>query len=143
MPQRSYTADEVDAAVARLTEPGRLKHAQEEYAGALAFTSINPKADEVYRILLELCRQSGIAVLGLIVMPESSDFRRWYGPGAPEVSDRYLTQLAGKYGTHYVNAREWLDDHCFADGHHTVPGGARAFTDRFWREIVEPWAEKR
>jgi hypothetical protein len=29
VPQRSYTADEVDAAVARLSEPGRLRHAQE------------------------------------------------------------------------------------------------------------------
>jgi hypothetical protein len=29
VPQRSYTAEEVDAAVARLTEPGRLKHALE------------------------------------------------------------------------------------------------------------------
>jgi hypothetical protein len=29
VPQRSYTAEEVDAAVARLTEPGRLRHAQE------------------------------------------------------------------------------------------------------------------
>jgi hypothetical protein len=29
VPQRSYTAEEVDAAVERLTEPGRLKHAQE------------------------------------------------------------------------------------------------------------------
>ena len=29
MPERTYTADEVDAAVARLTEPGRLQHAQE------------------------------------------------------------------------------------------------------------------
>ena len=29
MPDRTYTADEVDAAVARLTEPGRLQHAQE------------------------------------------------------------------------------------------------------------------
>jgi hypothetical protein len=29
VPQRSYTAEEVDAAVGRLTEPGRLRHAQE------------------------------------------------------------------------------------------------------------------
>ena len=29
MPERSYTAEQVDAAVARLTEPGRLDHAQE------------------------------------------------------------------------------------------------------------------
>ena len=29
MPERTYTADEVDAAVARLTDPGRLQHAQE------------------------------------------------------------------------------------------------------------------
>ena len=29
MPDRTYTAEQVDAAVERLTEPGRLKHAQE------------------------------------------------------------------------------------------------------------------
>ena len=29
MPDRRYSAEEVDAAVARLTEPGRLDHAQE------------------------------------------------------------------------------------------------------------------
>jgi hypothetical protein len=29
VPERSYTAEQVDAAVARLTEPGRLDHAQE------------------------------------------------------------------------------------------------------------------
>jgi hypothetical protein len=29
VPERTYTADEVDAAVARLTEPGRLRHAQD------------------------------------------------------------------------------------------------------------------
>jgi hypothetical protein len=29
VPDRTYTADEVDAAVGRLAEPGRLKHAQE------------------------------------------------------------------------------------------------------------------
>jgi hypothetical protein len=29
VPERTYTADEVDAAVARLTAPGRLQHAQD------------------------------------------------------------------------------------------------------------------
>jgi hypothetical protein len=29
VPERTYTADEVDAAVARLSEPGRLRHAQD------------------------------------------------------------------------------------------------------------------
>jgi len=29
VPDRTYTAEQVDAAVERLTEPGRLKHAQE------------------------------------------------------------------------------------------------------------------
>src|SRR5437764_7797894 len=29
VPQRTYTADEVDAAVARLSEPGALRHAEE------------------------------------------------------------------------------------------------------------------
>ena len=50
MPQRSYTAEEVDAAVARMTEPGRLKHAQEVVTHA---------APSLQRVLNEALEEGG------------------------------------------------------------------------------------
>jgi hypothetical protein len=117
-----------------------LDHAYREHGVALNFTTINPRTDEVYRLLFDLCRQHDIAVLGLITMPESSEFRSWYKPQTRELIDRYLTELCQHEGTRYVNAREWLPDSCFGDGHHQLPAGARAFTARLWREVVQPWA---
>ena len=50
MPERTYTADEVDAAVARLSEPGRLSHAQEVVAHA---------APSLRRVLNEALAEGG------------------------------------------------------------------------------------
>ena len=50
MPQRSYTAEEVDAAVARLAEPGRMKHAQEVVTHA---------APSLQRVLNEALEEGG------------------------------------------------------------------------------------
>ncbi|HEY3190880.1 MAG TPA: hypothetical protein VGJ70_25535 [Solirubrobacteraceae bacterium] len=50
MPERTYTADEVDAAVARLTEPGRLRHAQEVVTHA---------APSLQRVLNEVLAEGG------------------------------------------------------------------------------------
>jgi hypothetical protein len=50
VPQRSYTADEVDAAVARLSEPGRLRHAQEVVTHA---------APSLQRVLNEALEEGG------------------------------------------------------------------------------------
>jgi hypothetical protein len=50
VPQRSYTAEEVDAAVERLTEPGRLRHAEEVVAHA---------APSLQRVLNEALDEGG------------------------------------------------------------------------------------
>jgi hypothetical protein len=50
VPQRSYTADEVDAAVARLSEPGRVRHAQEVVTHA---------APSLQRVLNEALEEGG------------------------------------------------------------------------------------
>ena len=47
---RTYTADEVDAAVARLSEPGRLKHAEEVVTHA---------APSLQRVLNEALNEGG------------------------------------------------------------------------------------
>jgi hypothetical protein len=121
----------------------KLKLVRDLYAPVLDFTAINSRADRLYRAILEECREHGIVVLGLITMPESSDFRRWYKSGTIEVIDNYLARLCQDYGTRYINAREWLPDNHFADGHHLLLPGAHAFTARLWREVVQPWAEQK
>jgi len=50
VPERSYTAEQVDAAVARLSEPGRLDHAQEIVTHA---------APSLQRVLNEALAQGG------------------------------------------------------------------------------------
>jgi hypothetical protein len=50
VPDRTYTAEQVDAAVARLTEPGRLDHAQEVVTHA---------APSLQRVLNEALHEGG------------------------------------------------------------------------------------
>ena len=65
----------------------------------------------------------------LVLMPESRAFRGLYGPGA---DDRLRAVLPAGV----VDAREWLPDDAFNDGHHMLARGAEAFTDRLGREVV-------
>jgi hypothetical protein len=117
-----------------------LDHSYREHGVVLNFTKINRKTDEIYHEMFDLCRRHGIEVLGLISMPESSEFRGWYRPETRELIDRYLSELCTQQGTRYLNARVWLADSCFSDGHHQLPAAARAFTARLWLEVVQPWA---
>jgi hypothetical protein len=115
----------------------------DEYAATLRFAAINAKADQVLHMLFDECRRNHIEVLALISMPESSEFRSWYGPGTRQALVSYLTGLCEEQGACYVNAAEWIADGCFFDGHHLLVRGAKAFTARLWREVLQPWAEKR
>ena len=42
----------------------------------------------------------------------------------------------------YVDAREWLPDSSFSDGHHMLRPGAELFSDRLNREVIAPWVGK-
>jgi hypothetical protein len=37
-----------------------------------------------------------------------------------------------------IDARDWVDDDGFWDGHHMLPAGAAQFTHRFEREALQP-----
>ena len=37
-----------------------------------------------------------------------------------------------------IDAREWVPDVGFSDGHHLLPAGATTFTDRLGREALIP-----
>ena len=71
---RTYTADEVDAAVARLSEPGRLKHAEEVVTHA---------APSLQRVLNEALEEGGFfgeahegQIVGIIQEPDDVERAR-------------------------------------------------------------------
>jgi hypothetical protein len=121
---------------------GHLQRTRIEYADHLSFTEINDKADQLLRRIFKVCRQQEIEVLAVVSMPESSEFRSWYGPGTRETLVRYLTVLCLEYGARYVNAADWIADSDFADGHHLLPPGAHLFTARLWQEVLQPWTAR-
>jgi hypothetical protein len=90
--------------------------------------------------LLALCREQGIEVI-LVVTPEGTAFRRWYGPAAESRLTDYLSHLSQDLGLVVVDARDWLPDDAFYDSHHVVETGARIFTQRLNAEVLRPLLE--
>ena len=113
------------------------KVAHDAYGPTLENFRIAPEADRLFREMLDTCRQNAISVIGLLRMPESTDFRKLYSPEADRVIDTYLKGLCEEYGTESIDASQWLSDDCFIDGHHLLAHGAERFTLRLWDEVLE------
>jgi hypothetical protein len=112
--------------------------ARRTFAAYLNHTDIAAGPDQALRELLELCGREGIAVL-LFAAPEASELRNWpRGAAAGRQFRDYMDAISRDYGVPWVDARAWLADACFADGQHLLPEGARAFTQRLGREILQP-----
>ena len=86
---------------------------------------------------LALCRSHRIGVT-LVLMPEGNDYRAWYACTAQACLGKYLDGLCQDCGVRLVDARTWVADKDFADGHHLLCGGVSAFTRRFGREVYRP-----
>jgi hypothetical protein len=117
--------------------------AQEGYRPICQFTEVHPTTDRVLRDLLDLCRRENIRVAALVRMPEGKDFRALYAPHTEALVTSYATRLAEDYGTQYVDASCWMPEGSFVDSHHLIHPAARAFSRRFWAEVVEPQIEGR
>jgi hypothetical protein len=89
------------------------------------------------RDLLDGCRRQRIPA-ALVLMPEGSEFRALYPPAVSRGIERFLAGLAREEHVALVDARTWVEDAGFWDGHHLLPSGATAFTDRFEREALRP-----
>jgi hypothetical protein len=74
----------------------------------------------------------------LVLMPESTEFATLYGPGSNDRLMAFMRSL----NVPFTDARDWVPDHEFADGHHLLTGGASIFTERFTREVLIPWQGK-
>jgi hypothetical protein len=127
-PGRKQTAEQYRAAVNR---------AKQEYAERFADFRLGEQPCQALHELLDLCRKKQVPAL-LVVMPEGSEFRSWYPLQAWPAVESFLEELGRQYAVPLVSARDWLDDRYFSDSHHPVPNGARLFTERLHREILQP-----
>lgn len=95
---------------------------------------VSPAADRALRDTLRVCREHGITPV-LLLAPEGSEFRGWYDPARLRRFDEAVAVLAAEHGVRLIDARDWLPDADFADGHHPLRRGAEAFTRRLVREV--------
>lgn len=98
---------------------------------------VSDACDRILHRLLALCREQGISV-ALCLMPEGKDFRRRYVPSTLAALDAYLACLAREWRVPLIDARSWVADADFIDGHHLLQRGARGFTERLGRELIGP-----
>lgn len=110
------------------------RHARAEYFQVLRDWQLGDESAGALRELLSECRAAGIPVK-LVLLPEGTTFRSWYPPSVRERLDAFLRST----GADVVDAREWLDDAEFTDGHHQLRGGAEKFSRRLTDEVILPW----
>jgi hypothetical protein len=111
-----------------------LEKARVEYADYLSGFHLGGPPCQALRETLEVCRSEKIPV-ALVLMPESSQFRSWYQKADWQRVEQFLGELSDEFGVHVINAREWIADDEFIDGHHLRSTGAVQFTDRLGREL--------
>jgi hypothetical protein len=107
------------------------------YAYQMRDLEFDPKLVAATRALLELCRGRGIPAV-LLMAPEDSRFRTWYGAGVEERIQALYGGLGAEFDLPVIDARQWCPDEDFLDPHHLMPDGARRFTLRLGREVLEP-----
>ncbi len=115
----------------------RVAEARGVYCDRLRDFHIDPELDRATRELLRLCRQKGIPVV-LLLTPEDSRFRSWYSAETEKRLGDYLEGLQRVYRAPVVDARAWVGDDGFSDPHHLRLRGARVFTERLGREVLQP-----
>ena len=111
--------------------------ARAEYAPTLADLRPGGGAARALEDLLAEARGLGIPT-AIVLMPEGAVFREMLPADGDARLLGFLTALSGRTGAQVVDARRWLPDENFSDGHHMFARGAEAFTRRLARECVAP-----
>jgi hypothetical protein len=119
-----------------------LAMAHKQYFDSMQQFEVSPQSDGAERELLGLCRADGVRV-ALLLTPEGSEFRSWYGPGADGRLLEWCASVSRDSGAPLIDGRRWLGDDCFYDSHHVVTHGAEAFTRRLEAEVLRPLVDDR
>jgi hypothetical protein len=119
-------------------EVGRqTRNTLERYESALTQPLVAPGPLWALRDGLELCRAQGIPVV-LVVPPEGTALR-CYRPAVEESQLSRVRDLARELAVPLIDARDWVEDAGFWDGHHAYARGADQYTDRFGHEALAPY----
>jgi hypothetical protein len=114
-----------------------LAAAYAQYFPVFAGYRVGGAGAEAVRDTLALCRDHGVRA-AVLVSAESGEFRGWYGPAGQAAVTAFAAGLGREFGVPVFDARDWVPDGGFADGHHMTPEGAAAFTARLAKE-TGPW----
>ncbi|HTU92988.1 MAG TPA: hypothetical protein VMF69_23100 [Gemmataceae bacterium] len=129
-------------AVSLLWHESRLVAAHVAYGEALLNFRLGKTPYRAIHELLDLCRREKIPS-ALVLMPEDSQFRSWYSPGAKTAIRNLLDELKQTYGVECIDAQCWLPDYQFEDGHHALLGGTLIFTRRIRAELPRLLAQSK
>jgi hypothetical protein len=102
------------------------------YVIALKQPTLSKGAVRAYRELFALAAKERIP--GAVVCPSESSRFRNCDPGVAASLMEKVREIAGEFRLPVIDARDWVDDDGFWDGHHLTAAGARRFTERLGRE---------
>lgn len=114
-----------------------LEYARGGHFDHLQKMEVGRAAVEALREVFEICRQERITPVVALV-PEGSDFRSWYGPQAKALTKELIAIACDGADGRVIDARDWLPDDAFADGHHMLHTAAPIYTERLTRELIIP-----
>jgi hypothetical protein len=110
--------------------------ANKTYASHAKDVEVADEIKNTYFRLLNCCREHGIQVQAVVLMPEGSKFRSWYTPESRDNIAKFCQSLVDNFDVPIVDARDWIEDEKFWDSHHLLESGAREFTARFRAESL-------
>ena len=109
--------------------PRALKRTQDQYAPVLKDYHIGGPGFEALRDILTVCRDANIRA-AIVVTPEATVLRSWYRAEGNADIATFAKRLTQEFGVPLYDARDWVPDGAFADGHHLTARGATIFTER-------------
>ncbi|MCI0456413.1 MAG: hypothetical protein L0Z62_05475 [Gemmataceae bacterium] len=111
--------------------------ARVQYGEFCSGSALAAEPVEALHALVTLCQEEGIPV-GLVLMPEGQSFRSLYSPLAETAIVCFVERARREWGVAVIDARTWVEEAGFWDGHHLLAPGARRFSERLAREALDP-----
>jgi hypothetical protein len=111
------------------------------YAAACRDGRFGPAVGALWALLAD-CRREGVPA-ACVLMPEGRGFQELYDTRAVCATRRRVEELCRQTDARLIDARRWVADDLFWDGHHLLDDGAAVFSDRLAGEVLPGLAADR
>lgn len=112
-----------------------IARATAEYGNLLQTLRLDGPAALAMHENLVLCQERGVAAV-VVLMPEGKSFDALYTADARRRVTAFVADIERNFGSVVIDARRWLEDADFIDGHHALPSGAGTFTTKLGERIA-------